>query len=70
MNEADQRIYNFLKKHNDKIIDIGVTHSVVPGRLFYQMGRILDLNQDFVLLETKKGLKKFEISEIQEVRVG
>ena len=70
VNEADQRIYNFLKKHNDEIVDIGVVHTLIPNRLFFQMGKVLDLNQETVLLETKRGLKKFEISEIQEVRVG
>ena len=69
MNEADQRIYNFLKKHNDEIVDIGVVHTVIPNRLFFQMGKVLDLNEETVLLETKRGLKKFEIAEIQEVRV-
>ena len=69
MNDDDLRIFRFLEKHVYEIIDIGLQHAVVQGRLFYYTGRILNLKPDYLMLQTDRGLKRISIDSILEVRL-
>ena len=48
--------------------DIGVPHLVMPGRLFFLKGIVIEVDDEFLRLKLENGFKLIRLSEIREIR--
>ena len=57
----------------NKYVDIGIPHDFLEHRLFYMSGEVIDINDNLLVLQGKKGIRKIflsDIIEIKEIRRG
>ena len=55
-------------KFLDKHVVAGVPHLDKPNALFYYYGTLTDVNDDSLVLETKKGLMLISFDQIKQIR--
>ncbi len=62
MKEED--FFRFLNKS----VCIGVLHLKDPNALFYHSGKLIEINDDSLILETKNGLILLTFDRIKEIK--
>ena len=58
-----------LEQFKGKYVAIGVDHIIDPNRLFFNFGTVISINDTFLVLKWKRGIKEILISDIREIRL-
>ena len=51
----------------NKSVGIGLPHWVVPDKLFFYYGTIIEITDNFLLLKGKNGLKQIILQDINQI---
>ena len=54
----------------NKVVDIGIPHLYLEGRLFFITGTVIDVKDGFLTLKIKDGIRKIPFSDIIEIKVS
>ncbi len=58
-------VYQFLGKK----INVGVAHRVVPGKIFWYFGILIEVNDLYLKLEIKDGVKVVPLTQVLQVQI-
>lgn len=67
MKVRDMKKKDFFRFLN-KLVCIGVVHLKDPNALFYHSGKLIEVNDDSLILETKNGLMLITFDRIKEIK--
>ena len=51
----------------NKQVSIGVPHAIMQGKLFFFYGKLLEVTEKEIKLQTKKGFKIVQIAQVKDV---
>ena len=52
------------KKFLGKRVDVGTPYIGDPNRMFFYMGKLLEVNEEYILLETKTDIRRIELYDV------
>ena len=56
------------KKYVGSRVDIGTPHFDNPKRLFFFVGLLIEVNNEYLLLDTNKGIRKINLADVFEFK--
>jgi len=64
-----KEVTEIYKKSIGRRISVGIPHYETPGRLFYIAGQLLSVNDEYIILDTGKSIRKIELKDVIEFQV-
>ena len=52
------------RQHEGKTVDVGIPHYNNPNKLFFITGKLIEVNDQYILLETSKGIRRLSLVDI------
>jgi hypothetical protein len=56
-----------LEKFLDEAVSVGVPHSIIEGRLFYYYGKLSNVSEGEIKLETNNGIRLISVEDIIDI---
>ena len=60
---------NLYEQYLKKTVNVGIPNYIHKDRLFFITGFVLDLDENYVILKIKDGMRKIPYSDIIEISV-
>lgn len=62
-------VKEYYKPFLGKIVNIGIPHHYLD-RLFFVTGEVLEVNDDYLILRKRDGIRQIELSDIIEISLN
>ncbi len=53
----------------DKLLSVGIPHTIIEGRLFYYYGKLIEIDAKEIKLETETGFRLISVEKIVDIHL-
>jgi hypothetical protein len=64
------KVNEYLNDFLGKIVDVGIPHRFESGKLFFLTGEVLDIQDGYLILRVKNGVRRIPFSDLREISIN